>query len=76
MTILILPGRFAGSRLRRLSMAIAVAAGILLVADARAQSETEFYDNGVGLLGEKKLAAAEAEFRKAVSADPRYREAW
>ena len=76
MTNLILLGGFAGSRLRRLSMSIAVAAGLLLVADARAQSETEFYDNGMGLLGQKRLAAAEAEFRKAVSADPRYREAW
>ena len=76
MVILILIRRFAGSRLRRLSMSIAIAAGILLVANARAQRETEFYDNGMGLLGEKKLGAAEAEFRKAVSADPRYKEAW
>jgi thioredoxin-like negative regulator of GroEL len=72
----IFPGHSAVSRLRRLLISIAVGATVLSIADARAQSETEFYDSGMGLLGEKKLAGAEAEFRKAVSADPRYKEAW
>lgn len=43
---------------------------------ARAQSETESYDNGIDLMGQKKYAEAEVEFRKSITADPRYKEAW
>src|SRR5581483_1679248 len=63
------------SRLRRGVLSL-VAAGVFVATQARGKDETELYDSGVGLLGEKKWAAAEAEFRQAVSLDPRYREAW
>lgn len=43
---------------------------------ALAQSETDFYDSGSMLMGQKRYAEAEAEFRKSVKADPRYKEAW
>jgi tetratricopeptide (TPR) repeat protein len=43
---------------------------------AHAGDETDIYDNGIGLMGRKKYAEAEAEFRKSIKADPRYKEAW
>lgn len=40
------------------------------------KSETDWYDEGVGLMGQHKLVEAEAAFRESVKADPRYKEAW
>ncbi len=65
---------------------IAIAGGCLAVPScflssghgilAAAEDETVLYDNAVGLLGQKRYAEAEMEFRRAMRADPRYKEAW
>ena len=47
-----------------------------LAGAAGAKSETEWYDDGVGLMAQQKFAAAEAAFRAAVQVEPRYAAAW
>lgn len=53
-----------------------IAAWIALSPNLRAQSETDYYDDAIGLMGQHKYVEAEAAFRKSIHADPRYREAW
>lgn len=60
-----------------IAIALAMCALFLFRADSvRADDETTYYDNATSLMGQKKYAEAEAEFRKSIHADPRYKEAW
>lgn len=63
-------------RVLRVLLPLAVFFVMLLPSVARAQSEGDLYDNGVSLLGQNKFAEAEAEFRKAIHLEPRYKGAW
>ena len=53
-----------------------ISASLLFPLVCLAGSETDFYDQAVGLMGQHKYAEAEAAFRQSIHADPRYKEAW
>ncbi|MBI5832085.1 MAG: hypothetical protein HZB16_07225 [Armatimonadetes bacterium] len=54
----------------------AVVALATMVAPVVAKDETEWYDDGVGAVGAGDFKAAVADFKAAVSVDPRYKQGW
>src|SRR5947199_4759108 len=62
--------------LQRGTLALALVAVLGIGRVCLADDETTHYDTATGLMGEKKYAEAEAEYRKSIQIDPRYKEAW